>query len=72
MSYTVSYNYNNDMLSLSYNLCDQDTGSPFTDCDVATFEAFAIFCGLGIHNTQMYESACEYDDSTTVTRHALL
>lgn len=38
----------------------KDTGFPFTDCDVATFEAFAIFCGLGIHNTQMYESACEY------------
>lgn len=23
------------------------------------FEAFAIFCGLGIHNTQMYENACK-------------
>lgn len=22
-------------------------------------EAFAIFCGLGIHNTQMYENACK-------------
>ncbi|KAK2142562.1 hypothetical protein LSH36_939g00000, partial [Paralvinella palmiformis] len=27
-------------------------GKPFT-------EAFAIFCGLGIHNCQMYESACK-------------
>ncbi|XP_025415824.1 cGMP-specific 3',5'-cyclic phosphodiesterase isoform X1 [Sipha flava] len=40
-------------------LINKDTGFPFTDCDVATFEAFAIFCGLGIHNTQMYESACK-------------
>ncbi|XP_038046831.1 cGMP-specific 3',5'-cyclic phosphodiesterase-like isoform X4 [Patiria miniata] len=29
----------------------------FTDQDENLFEAFAIFCGLGIHNTQMYESA---------------
>ncbi|XP_022172557.1 cGMP-specific 3',5'-cyclic phosphodiesterase isoform X1 [Myzus persicae] len=40
-------------------LINKETGFPFTDCDVATFEAFAIFCGLGIHNTQMYESACK-------------
>ncbi|KAK4876089.1 hypothetical protein RN001_012511 [Aquatica leii] len=32
---------------------------PFTECDISLFEAFAIFCGLGIHNTQMYESACK-------------
>lgn len=37
----------------------QISGSPFTDCDVSIFEAFAIFCGLGIHNTQMYENACK-------------
>ncbi|XP_071793701.1 cGMP-specific 3',5'-cyclic phosphodiesterase-like isoform X1 [Asterias amurensis] len=29
----------------------------FTDQDENLFEAFAIFCGLGIHNTQMYENA---------------
>nr|CAH7742970.1 unnamed protein product [Callosobruchus chinensis] len=29
------------------------------ECDVSLFEAFAIFCGLGIHNTQMYENACK-------------
>nr|CAD7423736.1 unnamed protein product [Timema monikensis] len=34
-------------------------GHPFSDCDVSIFEAFAIFCGLGIHNTQMYENACK-------------
>ncbi|CAH0777386.1 unnamed protein product [Bemisia tabaci] len=40
-------------------LINKETGQPFTDCDVSIFEAFAIFCGLGIHNTQMYESACK-------------
>ena len=29
----------------------------FTHADRVLFEAFALFCGLGIHNTQMYENA---------------
>lgn len=40
-------------------LINKDSGFSFTDSDVSIFEAFAIFCGLGIHNTQMYESACK-------------
>ncbi|XP_011329812.2 cGMP-specific 3',5'-cyclic phosphodiesterase isoform X2 [Ooceraea biroi] len=40
-------------------LINKDNGTAFTDSDVSIFEAFAIFCGLGIHNTQMYESACK-------------
>ncbi|KAI5714383.1 hypothetical protein M8J76_016146 [Diaphorina citri] len=40
-------------------LINKVTRQPFTDCDVSIFEAFAIFCGLGIHNTQMYENACK-------------
>ncbi|XP_054730274.1 cGMP-specific 3',5'-cyclic phosphodiesterase [Anastrepha obliqua] len=40
-------------------LINKSTGLPFTDSDVSIFEAFAIFCGLGIHNTQMYENACK-------------
>ncbi|PSN49010.1 cGMP-specific 3', partial [Blattella germanica] len=40
-------------------LINKGNGSPFSDCDVSIFEAFAIFCGLGIHNTQMYENACK-------------
>ncbi|XP_020294771.1 cGMP-specific 3',5'-cyclic phosphodiesterase-like isoform X2 [Pseudomyrmex gracilis] len=40
-------------------LINKDNGASFTDSDVSIFEAFAIFCGLGIHNTQMYESACK-------------
>lgn len=37
----------------------QDNGTNFTDSDVSIIDAFAIFCGLGIHNTQMYENACK-------------
>lgn len=37
----------------------QENDLQFTSCDISIFEAFAIFCGLGIHNTQMYESACK-------------
>ncbi|XP_055375430.1 cGMP-specific 3',5'-cyclic phosphodiesterase isoform X2 [Condylostylus longicornis] len=40
-------------------LINKGNGLPFTDSDVSIFEAFAIFCGLGIHNTQMYENACK-------------
>ncbi|XP_061393022.1 cGMP-specific 3',5'-cyclic phosphodiesterase [Musca vetustissima] len=40
-------------------LINKTNGMPFTDCDASIFEAFAIFCGLGIHNTQMYENACK-------------
>lgn len=40
-------------------MIDKENNAPFTDCDVSLFEAFAIFCGLGIHNTQMYENACK-------------
>ncbi|KAJ8967687.1 hypothetical protein NQ317_015433 [Molorchus minor] len=40
-------------------LINKENSAPFTDCDVSLFEAFAIFCGLGIHNTQMYENACK-------------
>lgn len=37
----------------------QSNNQHFTHTDVNTFEAFAIFCGLGIHNTQLYEGACK-------------
>lgn len=37
----------------------QEKEMPFADTDVSILEAFAIFCGLGIHNTQMYENACK-------------
>ncbi|XP_064631077.1 cGMP-specific 3',5'-cyclic phosphodiesterase-like isoform X2 [Lineus longissimus] len=34
-------------------------GQMFAASDVNIFEAFAIFCGLGIHNTTTYESVCK-------------
>ena len=35
----------------------QNNGAFFNEQDIALFEAFAIFCGIGIHNTKMYEGA---------------
>ncbi|KAH8383081.1 hypothetical protein KR009_006660 [Drosophila setifemur] len=40
-------------------LINKANGVPFSESDASIFEAFAIFCGLGIHNTQMYENACK-------------
>ncbi|XP_017002527.2 cGMP-specific 3',5'-cyclic phosphodiesterase [Drosophila takahashii] len=40
-------------------LINKANGVPFTESEASIFEAFAIFCGLGIHNTQMYENACK-------------
>ncbi|XP_037950287.1 cGMP-specific 3',5'-cyclic phosphodiesterase [Teleopsis dalmanni] len=40
-------------------LINKGNNLPFTESDASIFEAFAIFCGLGIHNTQMYENACK-------------
>ncbi|XP_055677108.1 cGMP-specific 3',5'-cyclic phosphodiesterase isoform X2 [Lutzomyia longipalpis] len=40
-------------------LINKNNESTFSELDVSILEAFAIFCGLGIHNTQMYESACK-------------
>ena len=37
----------------------QKQGTAFVEADIALFEAFAIFCGIGIHNTKMYEGACK-------------
>ncbi|XP_023335446.1 cGMP-specific 3',5'-cyclic phosphodiesterase, partial [Eurytemora carolleeae] len=38
-------------------LINKLNGKQFDDTDISMFEAFAIFCGIGIHNTKMYESA---------------
>jgi hypothetical protein len=37
----------------------QKHGTAFGESDIVLFEAFAIFCGIGIHNTKMYEGACK-------------
>lgn len=51
-------NANKDVIGVA-QLINKENGSQFTEGDVSIFEAFAIFCGLGIHNTQMYENACK-------------
>ncbi|KAF6200256.1 hypothetical protein GE061_006559 [Apolygus lucorum] len=35
-------------------IVNKNTGHPFDENDEQLFEAFSIFCGLGIHNTIMY------------------
>ncbi|XP_070212338.1 cGMP-specific 3',5'-cyclic phosphodiesterase-like isoform X3 [Littorina saxatilis] len=40
-------------------LINKVSGEPFNDNDVNIIEAFSIFTGLGIHNCQMYENACQ-------------
>ena len=34
----------------------QSNGRDFDEADIALFEAFAIFCGIGIHNTKARSS----------------
>uniref|UniRef100_T1KKV2 Phosphodiesterase n=1 Tax=Tetranychus urticae TaxID=32264 RepID=T1KKV2_TETUR len=38
-------------------MINKTNGDLFSDVDISTLEAFSIFCGLGIHKTQMYEKA---------------
>lgn len=45
--------------SVSYLFLLQKQGTAFSESDIALFEAFAIFCGIGIHNTKTYENACK-------------
>ncbi|BFY98626.1 hypothetical protein BsWGS_01666 [Bradybaena similaris] len=40
-------------------LINKVNGQPFDDNDEHLIEAFSIFTGLGIHNCQMYENACQ-------------
>ncbi|GIY57385.1 dual 3',5'-cyclic-AMP and -GMP phosphodiesterase 11 [Caerostris darwini] len=52
-------------------LINKLSGTPFTKNDEHIFEAFAIFCGLGIQNTQMYERAMKAIAKTKVTLEVL-
>ncbi|GFT58005.1 dual 3',5'-cyclic-AMP and -GMP phosphodiesterase 11 [Nephila pilipes] len=45
--------------------------APFNKNDEHLFEAFAIFCGMGIQNTQMYEKAVKAMAKTKVTLEVL-
>ncbi|KAH9491526.1 cGMP-specific 3',5'-cyclic phosphodiesterase [Bulinus truncatus] len=40
-------------------LINKVNGQPFDENDEHIIEAFSIFTGLGIHNCQMYENACQ-------------
>ncbi|XP_054713241.1 dual 3',5'-cyclic-AMP and -GMP phosphodiesterase 11-like isoform X2 [Uloborus diversus] len=48
-------------------LINKLSGVPFNKNDEHLFEAFAIFCGMGIQNTQMYEKAIKAIAKTKVT-----
>merc|ERR1719369_2304190 len=40
-------------------LINKVSGQQFDADDISITEAFAIFCGIGIHNTKTYESAAK-------------
>lgn len=48
-------------------LINKKNGRPFNKNDENLFEAFAIFCGLGIHNTLMYEKVLKIMAKQRVT-----
>ncbi|KAG1659915.1 Dual 3',5'-cyclic-AMP and -GMP phosphodiesterase 11 [Nymphon striatum] len=52
-------------------LINKLNGCPFNKNDENLFEAFSIFCGSGIHNTQMYESVCKANAKQHVTLEVL-
>lgn len=37
----------------------QENNKKFDESEISLFEAFGIFCGIGIHNTKVYEGACK-------------
>ncbi|XP_076037013.1 cGMP-specific 3',5'-cyclic phosphodiesterase-like isoform X2 [Oratosquilla oratoria] len=51
------YNSARQVLGVA-QMINKVSGLHFSEDDINTFEAFAIFCGLGIQNTQVYEKAC--------------
>lgn len=48
-------------------LINKKNGRPFNKNDEDLFEAFSIFCGLGIHNTLMYEKVLKVMAKQRVT-----
>eukprot|EP00794_Sanderia_malayensis_P005382 gene5382-6055_t len=55
---TPIFNSENKIIGVA-QLMNKRNGHPFTENDQGMFEAFAIFCGLGIYNTQVYEKTYE-------------
>ncbi|XP_055948615.1 dual 3',5'-cyclic-AMP and -GMP phosphodiesterase 11-like isoform X2 [Argiope bruennichi] len=63
-------NASNKIVGVS-QLINKLSGAPFNKNDEHLFEAFAIFCGMGIQNTQMYERAVKAIAKTKVTLEVL-
>ena len=51
------FNGQRDLIGVA-QLVNKRQSQEFTEQEIALFEAFAIFCGIGIHNTKLYEGAC--------------
>ncbi|XP_076327227.1 dual 3',5'-cyclic-AMP and -GMP phosphodiesterase 11-like isoform X2 [Tachypleus tridentatus] len=64
------WNANRKIIGVS-QLINKLNGTPFNKNDENLFEAFAIFCGMGIHNTQMYEKAVKAMAKQRVTLEVL-
>ncbi|XP_077864639.1 cGMP-specific 3',5'-cyclic phosphodiesterase-like [Saccoglossus kowalevskii] len=64
------YNSEHKIIGVT-QLLNKTNEQPFNEQDINIFEAFAIFCGLGMHNTQMYENACQLMAKQTVALEVL-
>ncbi|XP_077546294.1 dual 3',5'-cyclic-AMP and -GMP phosphodiesterase 11-like [Haemaphysalis longicornis] len=64
------YNANRLVLGVA-QLINKLNGEPFNKNDEQLLEAFAIFCGLGIQNTQMYEKVVKAMAKQRVTLEVL-
>jgi len=52
------YNSQSTVIGVA-QLINKLNGQMFDEKDVERMEAFAMFCGIGIHNTKTYESTCK-------------
>eukprot|EP00095_Tigriopus_kingsejongensis_P010391 snap_masked-scaffold1615_size33485-processed-gene-0.0 protein:Tk10391 transcript:snap_masked-scaffold1615_size33485-processed-gene-0.0-mRNA-1 annotation:"camp cgmp cyclic nucleotide" len=52
------FNGTRDVIGVA-QLINKEKNQKFDESEISLFEAFAIFCGIGIHNTKVYEGACK-------------
>ncbi|XP_064594996.1 dual 3',5'-cyclic-AMP and -GMP phosphodiesterase 11A-like isoform X2 [Liolophura sinensis] len=52
-------------------IVNRTDGRPFDDCDDQLFEAFAIFCGLGMTNAMLYEEVLKISAKQSVALEVL-
>lgn len=50
---------------------NKENGKKFSVYDIKTFESYAVFCGIAIQNTQVYEKACRLMARQTVALECL-